>query len=651
VSRTLFADPASPFCRRFVERLFSVREVEWLAIDAAGVEIRYAPERTALPRLVRRIAAALARSRPRALHAGSLYLSPPAGVPLRVRRYGDVLSTWEVRHALPGRFRLRHPCLRRRSGVADALVEELAGVPGVIECRVGLYTGSLLVRHDPRRLGRDALLLRCESALHKAEHRGTDAPSVARFGVGCALLGLAVAGHFAYSPLLAVCATLLLAANVDTFRRAWKALRSGSLDVDVLYGTLLTLTVLSGDFLSIAFMAWSVSAWPLLLDRRLAATRHALAGERRRFASLVRVRRAGLELRTPAASLRAGDVAVVEAGATLPADGVVIEGTAAVDERRITGEPGVAHKEPGRPVYAGARVVSGRLVIAVVRAERDAVATEIRRRLMESAQVEPVSATPGAALARRAAPPALALSAVGAMTGGLGTAIAVLAPNYSAAPGLAAPLDRSATLLACADAGFLVRDEAALLRLAQVSAVVIDAGATAREAAALARGLRARGIEPIVLGSRADAAKTPGPPRIADPAGRAELLRRLRRRGVKVAFVGRDEDRAAAREADVAIALGGARPPAVDLADVVLISPRPGRTLDLIDVARRHARETRLSRHLGLWPNVLAVGGAFVVGFASLHCVLLSNLGALAVYWRGSGRLSDAEAVWRAHRP
>jgi cation transport ATPase len=650
VSRTLFADPGHAFCRRFVARLFAVREVESLVIHAAGVEIRYAPERTALPRLVRRIAAALARGGGRALDAAPLYLSPLAGIPLRVRRYGDVLSTWEVCHALPGRFRVRHPCLRRRSGVADALLEELAGVPGVLECRVGLHTGSLLVRHDPRRLGRDALLLRCESALHKAEHHGTDAPSVARFGVGSALLGLAVAGHFAYPPLLAVCATLLVAANVDTFRRAWKALRSGSLDVDVLYGTLLTLTVLSGDFLSIAFMAWSVAAWPLLLDRRLAATRHALTGERRRLASLVRVRRAGLELRTPAASLRAGDVTVVEAGATLPADGVVIEGTAAVDERRITGEPGVADKEPGQPVYAGARVVSGRLVIEVVRAERDAVATEIRRRLMESARVEPVSA-PGAALARRAAPPALALSAVGAMTGGLGTAIAVLAPNYSAAPGLATPLDRSATLLACADAGFLVRDEAALLRLAQVSAVVIDAGATEPEAAALVSGLRARGIEPILLTSPADAPEAAGLPRFGEPAGSARLLRRLRRQRVKVAFIGRGEDQAAAREADVAIALGGVRLPAVDLADVVLVTPRLGRTLDLIDVARLHARETRLSRHLGLWPNVLAVGGAFVVGFASLHCVLLSNLGALAVYWRGSGRLSDAEAVWRAHRP
>jgi Cu2+-exporting ATPase len=225
------------------------------------------------------------------------------------------------------------------------------------------------------------------------------------------------------------------------------------------------------------------------------------------------------------------------------------------------------------------------------------------------------------------------------VTGGLGVATAVLAPNYSSAPELATPLDRSATLLAAAGAGFLVRDEAALLRLARADAVVIDVGADAAEAAGLVSGFRARGIDEIVLTSRRDA------------LNRARLLRRLRRRGATVAFVGSGEDPAAAREADVAIAVGGLRLPGPDRADVVLVSGGLDRTLDLLDLARLHARETRLNRHLGLWPNVVAVGGALVLGLASLHSTILCNAGALAVYWRGSGRLHDAEKLWRDRRP
>lgn len=552
-SRTLFADPGNPFCRRFIGRLFSVREVESLTIGRAGAEIRYAPGRTTLPEIVRRIAGALAKTGGRDVVTKPLYLSPLPGVPVRVRRYGHVLSTWEIRHSLPGRFRLRHPALRPgRHGVADALVEELSAVPGVLACRTGRYTRSLLVLHDPRRLGRDELLRLCESALHKVEAREVDDSGLVGFGVGGALLGLAVAGHLTYPPLLAVSAALLVAANVGTFRRAWKAFRAGSVDTDVIYSALLALTVLSGDFLAIAVMAWSVAVWPLLLERRLSTTRQALGGVHRRLAQ----------------------------------------------------------------------------------AEPDAMATETLRRLLESAGLQPVSAPLGG----RALPPPLAPSARRAMRTGLGMTTFALAPNY-ADPGLGTPLDRSATLLACADAGFLVRGEPALVRLAEVDAVAIDAAGDEPGIAALVNGLRARGIEQILLAPSSDTTDT------------ARHLRRLRRAGFKVALIGHGDDLAAAREADVAIALGGPHLPPVEVADIVLVSPRAVEALDLLDLARIHAREARLSRHLGLWPTLLAAGGAFMLGLPTLHCVLLTNVGALTVYWRGSKRLGDAEADWRARQP
>lgn len=643
ISRTLFSDAASPFCRRFVARLFSIPEVESLVIDRAGAEIRYSAGDAALPQLMRRFAAALDGNRRNGARTDPLHLSAPAGVPVCVRRYGAVLSTWEVRHVLPGRLRIRHRSLRGHRGIADALLEELATAPGVLECRVGLHTGSLLVVHDPRHLGHDELLRLCESALSRAGANAAGAPSLARFGVGTLLLTCAFAGYHVYPPLLVACALLLVAANVDTFRRAWRSLRAGKLDVDVAYCTLITVVLFYGDFRSIALTAFCVRSWPLLLDRRLAATRHALAGDRRRVESLVRVKRSGRELAVPVASLKQGDMTVVEAGATLPADGVVIEGVAAVNERRITGDAGLADKKPGQPVYAGAHVATGRLVIEVTRGEHDAVASAMRRRVLDATQVTPDDATPGHALADRAAPPVLAFSVIGGLTGGLGTSAAVLAPNYYAAPGLN-PLHRSSTLLACAGAGFLVRDEAALSRLAAVDAVVVDVAVGEADAEALVSRLRARGIERILVLS-------PGATDAAGRAGRVRVLRKLRRDGARTAFIGRGDDPMAAHEADVAIVLGGAGLPAAEVADVVLVSPRVERTLELFDLARAHAREARLNHRLGLWPNVLAVGSALVIGSPSLFSSVLTNLGALAVYWRGSTRLSGAEAAWRSHRP
>jgi hypothetical protein len=328
-------------------------------------------------------------------------------------------------------------------------------------------------------------------------------------------------------------------------------LRARSLDTDGIYSALLVLTMLSGDVLSIAVMAWSIAVWPRLLERRLATTRGALAGEPRRFA----------------------------------------------------------------------------------RTKPDAGATEIRRRLIECARLEPL----GGALGGRAAPPAVAPSARRAMRSGLGMTTFALAPNY-ADPGLGTPLERSATLLACADAGVLVRGEPALARLAEVDAVVIDAD-DEPGVAELVNGLRARGIEQIRLAPPGHGADT------------ARYLRRLRVKGFTVALIGHGDDLAAAREADVAIALGGPHPAPVEVADIVLVSAPLEGALDLLDRARLHAREARLSRHLGLWPTLLAAGGAFTLGLPTLPCVLLTNVGALSVYWRGSRRLAEAEAAWRPDRP
>lgn len=68
------------------------------------------------------------------------------------------------------------------------------------------------------------------------------------------------------------------------------------------------------------------------------------------------------------ASLRKGDIALVEAGDTVPADGEVIDGVASVDESAITGESAPVIREAGgdfSAVTGGTRVLSDWLVMRV----------------------------------------------------------------------------------------------------------------------------------------------------------------------------------------------------------------------------------------------------------------------------------------------
>src|SRR5689334_14089712 len=71
-----------------------------------------------------------------------------------------------------------------------------------------------------------------------------------------------------------------------------------------------------------------------------------------------RVTPAGTE-EVPIASLVAGDVVLVRPGSRVPADGVVAEGNADVDESMITGESRAVAKEPGDPVVAGTVAAGG----------------------------------------------------------------------------------------------------------------------------------------------------------------------------------------------------------------------------------------------------------------------------------------------------
>ncbi|WP_037445852.1 potassium-transporting ATPase subunit KdpB [Skermanella stibiiresistens] len=70
----------------------------------------------------------------------------------------------------------------------------------------------------------------------------------------------------------------------------------------------------------------------------------------------------------PAASLRAGDLVVVEAGEVIPGDGDVVAGIATVDESAITGESAAVIRESGgdrSAVTGGTRVVSDRIVVRI----------------------------------------------------------------------------------------------------------------------------------------------------------------------------------------------------------------------------------------------------------------------------------------------
>jgi K+-transporting ATPase ATPase B chain len=76
----------------------------------------------------------------------------------------------------------------------------------------------------------------------------------------------------------------------------------------------------------------------------------------------------GREESVPAASLRKGDVVLIEAGQMVPGDGEIIEGVASVNESAITGESAPVIREAGgdrSAVTGGTTVLSDRIVVRI----------------------------------------------------------------------------------------------------------------------------------------------------------------------------------------------------------------------------------------------------------------------------------------------
>ncbi|WLQ07995.1 heavy metal translocating P-type ATPase [Arthrobacter oryzae] len=93
----------------------------------------------------------------------------------------------------------------------------------------------------------------------------------------------------------------------------------------------------------------------------------------------------GAELRIPAEQLAVGDVIVVRPGEKIATDGVVIEGTSAVDTSLVTGESVPVEVGPDSPVTGATINTSGRLLVRATRVGSETTLAQMAR-LVSQAQ-------------------------------------------------------------------------------------------------------------------------------------------------------------------------------------------------------------------------------------------------------------------------
>ena len=95
--------------------------------------------------------------------------------------------------------------------------------------------------------------------------------------------------------------------------------------------------------------------------------------------------REGKELFVPASAVKKGDIFIVKPGESIPVDGIIIEGSSAVNETALTGESIPVDKSDGAEVYTGTINLSGFLKCEATKVGEDTTLSKIIKMVSDAA--------------------------------------------------------------------------------------------------------------------------------------------------------------------------------------------------------------------------------------------------------------------------
>ena len=216
----------------------------------------------------------------------------------------------------------------------------------------------------------------------------------------------------------------------------------------------------------------------------------------------LRVLKDGKTESVPLATVKVGDILRVRPGDKVPIDGTVIEGRSAVDESMLTGEPLPVEKVVGDRVTGGTLNGNGSFDMRVDRTGAETTLAQVVAMVAEAQRSRAPIQRLADAVASYFVPAVIAVSVIAfiawyflgpspALAYALVAAVSVLIIACPCALGLATPISIMVATGRGAHAGVLVRNAAALERLAAVNTLVIDKTGTLTEGKPALTGVEA----------------------------------------------------------------------------------------------------------------------------------------------------------------
>ncbi len=391
------------------------------------------------------------------------------------------VPTVQVVHQIPGRIRLRIPALSNNPGLVERILSAGMAHPGVRSVRVNLACASVVVEGEPRESPRQLIrewLNASSVSLPASANKTMGLPrprTEARLvSIGLSLAGIALSAFSGWGSGIALSLTLMGAMPIA--RRAIHALFvERRVTVDQLDAVAVGLMASVGDVRGAGLMSALVALGEEIRDRTARRSSTAALDLQTALGKSAWLVRGGEKVRVPLDQIQVTDIVVVYPGDLIPVDGIVVDGTAMVDQKMLTGESTPILKSPGARVLAGTVVLDGKIY-----ATAEAVGLMTRAgSIVQLLEHAPVTDSRSAGYAERFATrlvlPTFALAGLAfAVTGNLAQAIAILIVDFATGIRVSAPTSIMATLSRAARDGVLIKGGRAIEQLATANAIVFD---------------------------------------------------------------------------------------------------------------------------------------------------------------------------------
>ena len=384
---------------------------------------------------------------------------------------------FHILHESPGRIRLRADVKTMSMEEADLLEAWLIKQPNIQHVTVHERTFGVIVNYKSERAEVCRMLAGFSFEKAASEVQPLPHSSRAMNREYKEKLVFLVLCHYARRLFLPepVRHVLCIVHSVPRIFRALRTLAGRRLTVDVLDGTAIGASLLTGDHATASSVRFLLRIGEILEEWTHKRSVENLASSMSLQVDQVWRIEGDTQRAVPLTEVRPDDLIVIHTGHVLPLDGVIEQGDVMINQASLTGESVPTAKSPGTSVYAGSVVEEGSCVVRVTSTAGGNRYDRIVRMIEDSERLKSTVESQASNLADRLVPWCLGGSVLTwLLTGNVSRAVSVLMVDFSCALKLSMPLS---VLSAMSEAGrhkITVKGGKFMEKMSETDTVIFD---------------------------------------------------------------------------------------------------------------------------------------------------------------------------------